>query len=111
MTEQNETQEEIMEIDAEQLQGLMEGSDKLPPIEIEMEDYKQDEFQRGIDDMSYLSGQIVALMNTGMSEQNVLDYLLNRESIKHNIEVAIINKNMNVEMSKNQRLQVEKNEL
>lgn len=109
MTEQNN--EQVLEIDTEQLQEFMEVSDKLPLIEINLEDYDMDEFQRGISDASYVSGYIVALLNTGLSEAAVMDFLLNQETIKHNLETARINKEMNIEMSKNQRIQVEKNEL
>jgi hypothetical protein len=106
------TKEEVLEIDAEQLQGLLgESDDKLPPMEIPFEWYDSKSFQKGIDDMSYLSGQITALLNCGVSEDFVLDFLLNKETIKHNIETANINKEMNIEMAKNQRLVAEKNEL
>lgn len=110
MTEQNN--EEVLEMDVEQLQELIGGSDdKLPLIEIDMEDYKIEEFQRGIHDASYISGYIVALLNTGLSEGALMEFLLNQETIKHNLETARINKEMNVEIAKNQRIVAEKNEL
>lgn len=103
--------EDYMEIDQEQLQELMSGSDKLPPIEIPMEWYDMDAFMKGIAETSYISGVITALLNTGLTESAVLDYLLNKETIKHNIRTAEINKEMNVEIAKNQRIVAEKNEL
>lgn len=117
MTEENikqEEQEEIVTIDAEQLQELMgseSDNDKLPPIIIEMEDYNMEEFQRGIDETSYLCGQIVSLLNTGVSEQFVSDLILNRETIAHNLETARINKDTSIAVSKNQRVTMEKQEL
>lgn len=112
MTEQNKEQE--LEIGVDQLQKIMGESDNLPafePIEIGMEDFDMVEFQKGVHETSYLAGVITALFNSGVSENFVLDYLLNKETIKHNLETARINSSMNIEMAKNQRLQIEKNEL
>jgi hypothetical protein len=109
MTEQNS--EKILEIDSEQLEQFMNGSETLPPIEIPLEWYESDEFHKGIKDTSYLAGVITAILNTGVDQSFVLDYLLNKETIKHNIEVANINKEMNIEMAKNQKLIADKMEL
>lgn len=116
MTEENknENQEEIMKISEEQLQAMLGGnseSDKLPPIEIDMEDYNLDEFKRGIHETSYISGVITALLNTGLSESTVLDYLLNKETIAYNLKAAEINKDMNITVAKNQRVSIDKQEL
>lgn len=108
MTEQNK--EQVLEIDADQLEELMSGSDKLPPIEIPFEFYDADKFHQGIRDTSHIAGVITALLNTGVSE-SLLDYLLSKDSIEHNIKVAEINKSMNVEMSKNAKVAQEKYEL
>lgn len=106
-----ETKEQIFELDENQLQEMLGGSDKLPPIEIPFEFYNDEEFYRGISETSYLSGVITAMLNAGVSESFVLDYLLNKENITHNIEVAKINKEMNIEMSKSQKATQEKFEL
>jgi hypothetical protein len=110
----DEKKEEILELNADQLEELLNNSDiddKLPPIEIDFDDYDIDEFQRGLNDASYLAGKVTALLNCGLSEGFILDYLLNQETIKHNLETARINKDMNVEMSKNQKATQEKYEL
>jgi hypothetical protein len=111
MTDQ--IKEEILEIDSEQLEELLGGSDndKLPPIEIPFEFFDEKEFYRGIDDTSHLAGVVTALLNTGLSEQAVMDYLLNKATIEHNIRAAEINRDMNVEVARNQRLVAEKHEL
>lgn len=110
MSENNK--EQILEIEASQLEDFAEESvDKLPPIEIPMEWYDEDEFHRGIHDSSYLSGVITALLNTGVTEDFVINYLLNDETIKHNIEVAKINKETNIEVAKQQKVTQEKYEL
>jgi hypothetical protein len=108
-----EKKEQILEIDADQLEELMSASDidKLPPIEIDFEDYDIKEFQRGIHETSYVCGQITALFNAGLSESSVLDYLLSTQTIKHNIDVAKLNKETNIEVSKNQKASQEKYEL
>jgi hypothetical protein len=109
MTEQNK--EQILEIDADQLEEYMSGSDKLPPIEIPMEFYDTDQFYQGIKDTSHIAGVITALLNTGVSESFVLDYLLSKDTIGHNIKVAEINKDMNIQVAKNAKLTQDKYEL
>lgn len=103
MTEENK--EEILELSSEQLEEMLGNSDsyQLPPIEIGFEDYDEKEFKRGLNDASYLAGYITALFNAGISEAFVLDYLLNQETIKHNLDVAKLNKETSIEVSKNQK--------
>jgi hypothetical protein len=110
MTEQNN--EQILEIDADQLEEYMSGSDdKLPPIEIPFEFYDTEKFYQGIHETSFLAGKITALLNTGLSESSVLDLILSMETVKHNIEVAKLNKDMNVEVSKYAKATQDKYEL
>ena len=110
MTEQNK--EQILELDAEQLEQYLSGAtDKLPPMEIPFEWYDDKEFHQGIKDTSHIAGVITALLNTGVSESFVLDYLLSKDTIAHNIKVAEINKDMNVQVAKNAKLAQEKYEL
>ncbi|WP_025912057.1 hypothetical protein [Priestia flexa] len=107
-----EVNEQVLELDPDQLQELIgEQSDTLPPIEIELDAYDQGEFQKGIDETSHLAGVITALLNTGVTEGFVLDYLLNKATIEHNLETAKINKDMNIEMVKHQRVVADKHEL
>jgi hypothetical protein len=106
-------QEEVLEIDADQFEQLMSGSesDKLPPLEIPFEWYDADEFHKGIQETSYLAGVITAMLNAGVDQGFVLDYLLNKETIKHNIKAAEISKEMNIEISKNAKVASDKLEL
>lgn len=111
---EDQNKEEFLELDEEQLQELLSGSDeidKLPPIEIDFEDYDVKEFKRGIDESSYVAGVVTALFNAGLSESSVLDYILTTSSIKHNKEVAEMNRDANVEMSKNHKVTSDKFEL
>jgi hypothetical protein len=113
MSEQNK--EEILELDVDQLQDLIGGSsdssDTLPPFQLELEDFDVEEFKRGIKDTSYIAGVITAFLNAGVTEGFALDFLLNKETIKHNLKTAEITKEMNIEMSKNQKATAEKYEL
>jgi hypothetical protein len=106
-----EEQEKVLEIDAEQLEEFMNVPENLPPIEIGLEDYDLEEFQRGIKETSHLAGVITALFNTGVSESFILDFLMNKDSIEHSIKVSNINKEMNIEVAKNAKLTQEKYEL
>jgi hypothetical protein len=115
-TEEQNQQPEVEGISVEQLEELMqemgsEENENLPKIMIDMQDYDIDQFTKGIHDTSHLAGVVTALLNTGVSESFVLDYLLSKDSIAHNIEIANINKAMNVEMSKNKQAAQEKYEL
>lgn len=114
MADQNNEQVVDTEIGVEELQellGVSESEDKLPPIMLDLEVYDAEEFQRGIDETSYISGVITALLNTGLSEGAVMDYIMNKETIAYNLEATKLNKEMNENISKNQKAIAEKNEL
>jgi hypothetical protein len=111
----NVEETELTDEQLSQLQSAMEGlsetdpqEEMFPVIEIGMEDYDQDEFNRGIKDASYISGFFSACKNSGMYSADIISILLNRETIDHNINTANINKEMNIEMSKNQSIQIDK---
>jgi hypothetical protein len=108
---EEQIKEEILEIDEDQLQELLSGSDKLQPIELDLDEFDEEEFNRGVKETSYIAGVITAFLNTGVSESFVLDYLLSKDSIAHNIKVAEINKSMNIEVAKNAKLAQDKYEL
>lgn len=44
--------------------------------------YDVDKFQKGVKDYSYIAGAFSALRNSGMSEQNVMNWLLGEVEIK-----------------------------
>jgi len=103
MTE-DEVQELLgVEIDSE--------NDKLPPIEISLETYDQDKFFQGIDDMSYFCGGIVAILNCGVTENFALNYMLNERTIAHNLETLKLSNAAQIEISKNQKMMLDKQEL
>jgi hypothetical protein len=108
---EEQAKEQILELDAEQLEEYLSGSDKLPPMEIPFEFYDDKQFYQGIKDTSHIAGVITALLNAGVSESFVLDYLLSKDTIAHNLEVARINKETNVEVAKHAKLKQEQYEL
>lgn len=83
----NETFEEVM-------LPQQELTEVVPPIYIETDnldnvEYDQEDFARGVKDISYLCGQITALVNTGLPPEVALDYLFNLKLNNDNIENSI----------------------
>lgn len=62
--------------------------------------YDDDEFQRGIDEYSYVCGALTALCNAGLSPSEAIEYIVNKDTIQHNLEVTKIGANATVESSK-----------
>lgn len=58
------------------------------------------EFERGIKDYSYVCGAITALCNSGLKPSEAIDYVVNVDTIKHNLEVTKIGANATVESAK-----------
>lgn len=110
-----ETDLELIEEQEQQFEALENYNNNeiiLPPIELPFEYFENSEnFQKGVNDAMYLAGYITTIANTGISSTDVLEFLMNRETIEMNIKLAEINKSANIEVSKNQVLTVEKNQL
>lgn len=85
--------------------------DKLPPIEIDLDTYDEEQFMKGIDDASYLSGYITGFLNAGVSEDFVLTYLINKETIAYNLETIKLNNATQIEIAKHQKVILEREEL
>lgn len=110
MTEQNKDQikEKVLDCDVDQLGELLDGeSENLPKIEIPFEFYDDKQFMKGIEETSHLSGRITAMLNTGLSSELVMDFLLTEMTINHNLQVAEINR----DIAKNQKATQDKFEL
>lgn len=82
--------------------------DKENIIEIE---YDEDNFQEGLDDISYVCGMITGLINTGLSPQDALGYVMNGEILMNNVEISKINKEASIKVAKEQAIMVDKNSL
>lgn len=109
------SENKLSEVINEELEGLVEETNYtdtlLPPIEIDLDTYNQEDFMKGIDDASYLAGFITGILNAGVSEEFVLTYLINKETIEYNIKSIELNNKANVEISKNQKIMLERQEL
>ena len=100
----------------EQLEGSEFHTDSseiiLPPIELSFDYFEDSEdFQRGISEAMHLCGYITAIANTGISSLEILGFLMNKDTIEMNIKLAEINKEMAIAVSKNQLVNLEKNQL
>lgn len=113
MNENIAEQEQVQEINLEELinQTSEKQESQLPPIEIDLGAYDNDEFKKGITETSYLAGTITALLNTGVSEGFILEYLINKDTIQHNLDVTKLNNNAQIEISKNQKMSLDKQEI
>lgn len=75
------------------------GTDNLAEdINIQLD---RDEFIKGLKDVSRVCGMYTGLLNAGWSLEDSVAYIFNKMNVDHNIEVAKINANSNVEVSKN----------
>ena len=74
-------------------------------------EYNEVEFKKGLDDVSYVCGQITGLRNCGLSSKDALDYLITVQTLKHNMEVSEITSNMNIEVAKYVKRQAEEQEM
>jgi hypothetical protein len=103
--------EQLEEFDSlESIQGAYENS-FLQPLEVSIDLYDNDDFIAGFNSFQKLAGSIVALTNIGLHVSDALNYISNQENIKHNLEIAKINSEMNIQISKNQQAIADKNQL
>ena len=73
--------------------------------------YDEDEFENGVNSISFDCGQITALLNIGLSIEDALAYLTNKLLMQNSIDLAKINQNTSVLVAKEQSIQTEKNTL
>lgn len=109
-----ELEQNIKEMSMEELQELINQEpqeEMLPVIGMEFEDFHQEEFRRGIKDASWIAGFYTTCKNAGMYGSDIVNILINRETIAHNLEANEITSKMNIEISKNQAINLEKNQL
>lgn len=73
------------------------------PIECnELENCKIDaeDFQKGLDNISFVCGQVTGLINIGFTPSQALEYVINLETIAHNLDVTNIGAKASVECAK-----------
>jgi hypothetical protein len=88
----------------------------IEPINIDIAnlegiEYDVAEFQKGLNDYSYIAGAITALKNVGLNNENIIAYLTTVDVLKSNIKVAEIGKDSDIEVSKNQNALIAKNQI
>lgn len=79
--------------------------DLLEPVLIDTTEamsleYNIQEFDRGMDDTSYIAGVFTALINAGFSQQQAFEYIVNIHNTKHAEKIAEIDKEKAIEMAK-----------
>jgi len=88
--------------------------DYILELDIEnLDDAKFDaeKFQKGLDDISEICGQICGLTNVGVSVADAFGYILNSQTINHNLETQkLINEN-NVEVSRINSIKIQEQTL
>lgn len=111
LSENTETKEEQF-IDINELTEQLQQAN-LNPIEMpidnlqEIVEYDKDEFIKGIKSISFLSGELTALLNTGITKEDAVTILVNRDNINHAQKLQqMINEN-NIEVSKIQQTKIE----
>lgn len=102
---------ELIEPIETEFEGVVEDTYTLPPIEIDINMYNDELFTKGINDTSYVGGMITALFNVGMNSEEILTYLMNEKTIEYNLKVTELNNATQIEIAKNQKVMMEKEEL
>lgn len=101
--------------DLEECQHIESLQYVLTPIELKIDnlnfEINQDKFQEGIDESSRLAGYITGLLNIGVSENFILEYLVNKETLEHNMKVTDKVHENNVVVAKIDKVTLEKLQL
>jgi hypothetical protein len=112
--EYDDCQEDLSE---SEIGSVVDSDFKLLPIFMNTENiaekikYDEDEFQDGVNSFSKLCGQITALMNAGLSESSILQLISNMDILENNLKITESNNHASIEMSKNQKVLIQNEEL
>ena len=71
----------------------------------------ENEFMRGLKDVSHVCGMYTGLINSGFSIDDAIEVVIGKLNIEHSLEVAKINANASIECSKNALMIKEKDML
>ena len=88
----------------------IEPVDRFIPMDIEsIMDciYDTEGFKKGIDSVSFECGQLTALINTGLTPKDALEFLAMKVTYAHENDIAEVTSKMNIEISKVQAIKVE----
>lgn len=106
--------EELKRLNEEEIQSEQEYIDYniLQPQDItEMCDYDSKEFNKGYKYGSYYAGIIYALRNALMDNENIMNFILNIDTIALNQKLNTETTKSNVEIAKNQQVQIQNQQL
>lgn len=106
-----ENQEDYEEVDLEELIEQTLSKTTLSTENIEDLQLDKKEFSKGIKDISYIAGQIVALQSIGYSQEYIHEFLLNKDTGKHNMELNKMTCDSNEKVAKAGAVQMEKNSI
>lgn len=110
----NENQEQFIDISelTEQLQQVNINPIELPIDNLqEVIEYDKNEFEKGIRSMSFLAGELTALLNTGITKEDAVTILVNKDNIEHAQKLQqMINEN-NIKVVEKQAEKVQNQEL
>ena len=120
-TEQEVIQQELTEEELIELMSQIKSGTKEEPLffrdPIEFDDEEMTilsntkEFIEGQALGCRLAGMYSTLINFGVDMNQAMDIIFNQQTIEHNLEVQKLSSDMNKEMSKNQLIMAEKNQL
>jgi len=104
------SQEELVEV----VYQLMDMKEK--EIEVNMDDVQGlsinvQEYQAGIDSISFLVGQYSALKRVGIDSTSAIDVILNERNIEYNLELNKMTCDNNREVAKIQQTNQEQNQV
>ena len=71
--------------------------------------YKTEEFQEGINEMSKKCGMITALINCGITPDMAFSYFIEKETMEYNLKLAEMKNKTDIECAKNIEANNEKN--
>jgi len=73
--------------------------------------YDIDKFQSGVDSVTEMCGAITALQNTGIKTELAVEILMNFKAMEAELKAMDVSSKMNIEVSKNQGIQIEKQQI
>jgi hypothetical protein len=104
---QEEFSDLINQMNENKITPLLIGIENLEGIE-----YNKDEFENGLNSMSYVVGQITALFNAGINnEKLIMDYIINKEGLLYQDRTNQLNAKTNLEVSRIQAIKIESEQL
>lgn len=93
---------------ADQLQQM-----NLNPIELPIDnlqdiiEYDKDEFVKGVKSMSFMAGQLTALINSGITKEDAVTILVNKDNINHAKMIQQMINDNNVQVAEKQSIRID----